>query len=133
MPFAFPSCHCEEALAEADVAIQSGSLCALPVVPLDCRVAYAPRNDNAECEQEAMEVCSELGSISVGVRLHDKPFALPFFHCEPFGARQSMPFVFSSCHCEEALAEAEVAIQRESLWALPYGSAGLPRRLRSSQ
>jgi hypothetical protein len=45
MPYAFPRCHCEEALAEADAAIQSGSLCALPVVPLDCRVAHAPRND----------------------------------------------------------------------------------------
>jgi hypothetical protein len=100
MPFAFPSCHCEEALAEADVAIQSeswwvlpvvpverergffstflslralqgvaihalrffslslrggsrrgrrdnpdGSSSVLPMLPLDCRVAYAPRND----------------------------------------------------------------------------------------
>ncbi len=40
----------------------------------------------------------------------DKPFALPF------------------CHCEEALAEAEVAIQSGSLCALPYAFAGLPRR-----
>ena len=42
MPYAFSRCHCEEALAEADVAIQSGSLCALPVVPLDCRVGAVP-------------------------------------------------------------------------------------------
>jgi hypothetical protein len=40
----------------------------------------------------------------------DKPFALPF------------------CHCEEALAEADVAIQSGSLCALPYAFAGLPRR-----
>ena len=45
MPFAFPRCHCEKALAEDDAAIQSESLCALPMVPLDCHVAYAPRND----------------------------------------------------------------------------------------
>jgi hypothetical protein len=47
MPYAFSRCHCEEALAEADAAIQSGSSCALPVVPLDCRVGAVapPRND----------------------------------------------------------------------------------------
>jgi hypothetical protein len=36
----------------------------------------------------------------------------------------SRPF----CHCEEALAEADVAIQSGSLRALPYAFAGLPRR-----
>ena len=45
MPFVFSRCHCEEALEEADAAIQSESWQALPMVPLDCRVAYAPRND----------------------------------------------------------------------------------------
>ncbi|MDA0724825.1 MAG: hypothetical protein O3B25_11235 [Verrucomicrobia bacterium] len=44
-----------------------------------------------------------------------------------------MPFVFPRCHCEEAFAEADAAIQSESWWALPYASAELPRRSRSSQ
>ena len=45
-PFTFP-CHCEEALAEADMAIQMGRGGRCPMIPLDCRVAHAPRNDNA--------------------------------------------------------------------------------------
>ena len=47
MPFAFPSCLCEEALAEADAAIQMGRGGHCPMLPLDCRVAYAPRDDKA--------------------------------------------------------------------------------------
>ena len=42
MPFAFPCCHCEKALAEADAATQSESLLVLPMLPLDCRVGTCP-------------------------------------------------------------------------------------------
>ena len=58
MPYAFSRCHCEEALAEADVAIQSESWRALPMLPLDCRVAYAPRNDKAEGAKERQDLRS---------------------------------------------------------------------------
>ena len=39
-----------------------------------------------------------------------------------------MPFVFSRCHCEEALAEADVAIQSGVVVGAAHASAGLPRR-----
>jgi hypothetical protein len=57
--FAFPCCHCEEALAEADVAIQSGSLCALPYA-----FAGLPRRAVALLAMTGCEEGEREGSIS---------------------------------------------------------------------
>jgi hypothetical protein len=62
--------------------------------------------------QVAKGVCTELGTITIGVRLCDKPSASPFLSLR---------------------ALLGVAIQMGSRASAAYASAGLPRRLHSSQ
>jgi hypothetical protein len=99
MPFAFPSCHCEEALAEADVAIQSESWWVLPVVPVERERGFFSTFLSLRAHQ--------------GVAIH----AFRFFSLSLRGGsrrgRRGNP------------ARVVVGAVR--------GSAGLPRRLRSSQ
>ena len=87
-----------------------GSSSVLPMLPLDCRVADAPRNDKVSGVGGRQRECVRNRKPErLQLRYRSTPFPFPC-HCEPFRAWQSMPSAFPCCPCEKGLEEAGAAI-----------------------